>query len=345
MKRLLSVFLVAVFLVTACGPIGKAKVDEVTFVLPVSEMGLPYSEFVVADEMGYFNEENLKVKLELQPGLTDGIKAVAAGAAQFVFPAPNVVMIGRAAGLPITTVFDSVQRYQFGFATAPDSPVTGIKDLKGKTIGLPVAGTETIVIPILQAAGVTASDFKTEVVGFDARPAALTQKRVDAVMTWDTELATWKAKGIDLKFFPGVDYLDYVGNGIATSESIIKNNPDLVRRFLRATVKGMTFAQANPEATVAIVKKRYPEAVSDQASALAVLDAAVKRTHSQYTTDHGLGWQRPEPWQKQQADMLQLKLLDKPTDVPSMITNQFIGDANKVDTAKVVQQAKDYKTQ
>lgn len=341
--KLLRMLLVLVFVLTACGPLGQRAADEATLIIPVSEMGLPYSEFAVAEEMGYFRDENLKVKLELQPGLTDGIKAVAAGAAQFVFPAPNVVMIGRTSGLPIVTVFGSVQRYQFGFAVAPDSTVKGIPELKGKTIGLPVAGTETIAIPILQAAGVQANEVKLEIVGFDARPAALSQKRVDAVMTWDTELAVWQASGVKLTFFPGYEYLDYVGNGVATSEKIIKEQPDLVRRFLRATVKGMIFAEANPQATVAIVKKRYPEAVKDEASALAVLAAAIKRTRSPHTERNGLGWLRPEPWQKQQSDMLALKLLERGTDVPAMFTTQFIAEANKVDKDKIIKQAREYK--
>jgi NitT/TauT family transport system substrate-binding protein len=340
--RLLTALLVVVLLATACGGAPRT-LEEVTLVIPVSEMGVPYSEFAIADEMGYFSEEGLKVKLELQPGLTDGIKAVAAGAAQFVFPAPNVVMIGRSAGVPVVTVFGSVQRYQFGFAVSPDSPLVKLPDLKGKTIGLPVAGTETIVIPILQAAGVAAADIKLEVVGFDARPAALSQKRVDAVLTWDTELATWQAKGIAVKFFPGWDYLDYMGNGIAVSEKTIAEKPDLVRRFLRATVRGMIFAEANPKAAIAIVKKRYPEAVSDEASALAVLDAAIKRTRSTYTASNGLGWLRTEPWAKQQADMLALKLLDKATDVQAMQTTKFIADANRVDKDKVIKQAREYK--
>jgi NitT/TauT family transport system substrate-binding protein len=341
--KVLRALLVAVVLVAGCGISSQRSLEEITLVIPVSEMGLPYAEFAVADEMGYFTEENLKVKLELQPGLTDGIKAVAAGAAQFVFPAPNVVMIGRSKDLPIVTVFGSVQRYQFGFATTPDAPITKLADLKGKTIGLPVAGTETIVIPILQAAGVAGNDVKLEVVGFDARPAALSQKRVDAVLTWDTELATWQAKGVAIKFFPGWDYLDYMGNGVATSEKIIKEQPDLVRRFLRATVKGMIFAEANPKATLAIVKKRYPEAVQDEAAGLAVLNAAVQRTRSAYTTSHGLGWLRTEPWQKQQSDMMDLKLLDKTTDVQAMMSNQFIADANRVDKDKIVKQAQEYK--
>ncbi len=341
--KLLRVLLIALVLATGCGAQSPRSLEPITLVIPVSEMGLPYAEFAVAQEMGYFAAEGLKVDLQLQPGLTDGIKAVAAGAAQFVFPAPNVVMIGRSKDLPIVSVFGSVQRYQFGFAVTADSALTRLPDLKGKTIGLPVAGTETIVIPILQAAGVAANDIKMEIVGFDARPAALTQRRVDAVLTWDTELATWRASGVSVKFFPGWDYLDYMGNGIATSEKIIKDNPDLVRRFLRATVKGMVFVEASPAATVAIVKKLYPEAVKDEASALSVLAAAMQRTRSTYTAANGLGWLRVEPWQKQQADMLELKLLDRSTDVQAMITNQFIADANRVDKAAVIKQAHDYK--
>jgi NitT/TauT family transport system substrate-binding protein len=342
--RTLAVVLVGLVALAlgACGGQG-AKLKDVTLVIPVAEMGVPYADFIIADQVGYFAEEGLNVKIELQSGVTDGLKAVYAGKAQFAFAAPDVVMTSWTKDLPSVVVFGSVQKYQFGFATPADSGITDVKGLKGKSIGLAGAGTDTIAIPILEAAGLTQKDVDMQVLPFASRAATLDQKKIDSVLTWDTEVAEWRSKGMKVNFIPGGDLLPYMGNGLTTSEQVIKDNPKLVEGFLRATAKAMVFAQANPDVTMQIIKKKYPEAVKDDAGARAVLDAAIAREHSKFTDQNGLGWLRADAWDQQQQGMLKLKLIDKTTPVDKIISNQFITAANNFDHAKVQKQAQDYK--
>src|SRR5437588_13046515 len=85
--------------------------------------------------------------------------------------------------------------------------------------------------------------------------------------------------------------LDLYGNGIIASDSIIKSNPDLVRRFVTATMQGLKDAIADPQAAGAIMNKHHREVDADIAAGetkivgtltgqpLGVLDAArVKKT-------------------------------------------------------------------
>ena len=66
-------------------------------------------------------------------------------------------------------------------------------------------------------------------------------------------------------------------NGLATSEALIKNKPDLVERFVRATRKGMIFARDNREESIkrfADYMKAKPEEVAGEYDILRTLMAA-----------------------------------------------------------------------
>jgi len=60
--------------------------------------------------------------------------------------------------------------------------------------------------------------------------------------------------------------VDKVINGIIASDSIIKSNPDLVRRFVTATMQGLKDAIANPQEAGAIMNKHHREVDADVAT-------------------------------------------------------------------------------
>lgn len=318
--------------------------EKVTLIIPVTELGVPYADFIVGSDAGFFKEEGLEVEIQLLPNLTDGIKMVSTQRAHFNFVAPDVVMTGRAQGLPVVTVFGQVQKYQFGFATLKSSNITGIKELKGKKIGLPVPGVDIIAIPILTAAGLENKDYTFEVPGFDARFPVLTRGLIDAAFTWDTEIVIWHTKGVSLNWLPGSDFLPYMGNGITTSEKLITERPDLIKKFLRALAKSMVFVKANPDITLQIIGRAKPEITSGKKKEelLNVLNAAILRENSPQTEKDGLGWIRKDAWELQQKNLFELKKLKAITDVNKMITNDFIKDANNFDKQKVINQAKEF---
>jgi NitT/TauT family transport system substrate-binding protein len=57
--------------------------------------------------------------------------------------------------------------------------------------------------------------------------------------------------------------LNYYGNGLVAKESTIATNPDLVRQFVDATVKGMKDAFARPDEAGAIMHKYHPQVDAD----------------------------------------------------------------------------------
>ena len=99
-----------------------------------------------------------------------------------------------------------------------------------------------------------------------ALPSLLATGRVDAIGQFtvgEPLLAdTVKPKAI-VRFAYKDAGLDYYGNGIVATEATIKDNPDMVKAFVRATLKGMRDAFANPAEAGAILNK-YHKQISPQ---------------------------------------------------------------------------------
>src|SRR5438876_8429973 len=60
--------------------------------------------------------------------------------------------------------------------------------------------------------------------------------------------------------------LDLYGNGIIASDNLIKSNPDLIRRFVTATMLGLKDAIANPQEAGTIMSKHHREVDADVAA-------------------------------------------------------------------------------
>ena len=96
----------------------------------------------------------------------------------------------------------------------------------------------------------------------DALPGMLTAKRVDGIgqFTVGEPLLAATAAPKEVLGLPYSDAgLDYYSNGIVASDTMIENNPDLVRRFVKATLDGLKSAIADPKEAGEIMHKYHRE--------------------------------------------------------------------------------------
>ena len=104
-----------------------------------------------------------------------------------------------------------------------------------------------------------------------------------------------------------------------TSEKMLKDNPGVVQRFVRAVVRGYQDAAADPEAAVKILLKRTGEEVDE-----AIERPGIKVIAPLWKNEVPVGWQTSERW-TQFADWLydngQVK---SPVDGDKAFTNRFV---------------------
>jgi NitT/TauT family transport system substrate-binding protein len=240
-----------------------AAADHVVFVTDYGLYGR-HAYYFVAMEKGYYAAENLDIEIVRSQGSANTIKQVANGTAQLGFADSFAVVLGRANDdIPVKLVAMIYPKPPHAVYVLKSSGITKPQDFVGKTL----ADTAFSSVPKLfatyaKAAGFEPSMTKWIAANSDALPALLTTKRVDGIgqFTVGEPLLAAAAAPQEVVAFPYADAgLDYYSNGIVASDELIKSNPDLIRRFVKATLHGLATAIADPAEAGQIMHKYHPE--------------------------------------------------------------------------------------
>jgi len=116
------------------------------------------------------------------------------------------------------------------------------------------------------------------------------------------------------------DYVELASNGILASEKVIKENPELVRAFVGAFLKGLSDTIANPEEALQMSATYIPN--------FADLDANVQKkvletSIEQWKTDR-LGYSDPQALENMQNVLLDKGVITEKLDLNKAFTNEFI---------------------
>ena len=278
-----------------------------------------YAPFYVAVEKGYFAAEGLALDFDYSFE-TNGVQLVGAGQLPFAVVSGEQVLLARAQGLPVVYVFAWFQKFPVAIMSKADSGITHPVDLGGKRIGTPLLEGANFVglRALLAKAGIAPGDVTIQAIGFNQAP-ALTAGQVDAVVVYaNNEPIRLAAQGEKLNVINVGDSVSLAANGILTNEDTAANQPDLIRRFNRALLRGLQDTLANPDAAYAISKK-YVEGITDDAVEKAVLAASIDL----WRADR-LGRSDPAAWETMQQTLLDAGLLTQAQDLTKTFTNDFV---------------------
>ena len=295
-----------------------------------------YMAVLAADAKGYFAEEGIKLRLiDGGPG-KNPVPIVGAGQAQFGSGSGAAVFQARTAPDPVDVVAIGVllQKFPYAYITLanPGDPEPKPKDIEGKVFGMQADG-DFWLKAFAQKNDVDLSKVKVETVQANAEP--LLVGKVDfftGLVTNQTyqleqEIAkpdaapnlkgkVWKAMLFSQHGVPS--YSDAL---FATSRTI-KENPDLVRGFLRAVARGMQLTLENPDEAVRLVAE-YPEQVEDVAKLAWRLKIQSELAVSEDTQKNGLLWMNPQVWEQTMAFYKEYDQIPRVLPVAEMMTNEF----------------------
>ena len=293
-------------LLAACTPAAPPTPETLSMTFMAGykpQANLPFVGVYVAQEKGFFKEENLEVTIEHSPGSGQHLQLVASGKVQVTTQDAAVLLQRRAdPGLPLVSIALIGQRGQQAFAALADKGLKTPKDWEGHTVGY--KGTPPPDLQaLLNAAGANPDKVELVNVGFD--PRLLTEGKVDVYPVFKSNepylIHSW---GYELTLWDAADYgVPSLGLTYVTSEETLANQPEVLQRFLRAALRGIEYARDNRDEAVQIVLK-YAGPETDAEHMRFMLDAELLDAESDLTQEHGFGWQDQEQWQAL-ADMLQ----------------------------------------
>ncbi|WP_422659550.1 ABC transporter substrate-binding protein [Paenibacillus sp. EC2-1] len=275
-----------------------------------------------ARDLGYYEEEGLDVKI-VQPGAGGSDALVASGKADFGVSYQEGVTLARTQGVPLVSIAAVIQHNTSGFAAPVDRNIKKAADFEGKAYGgwgSPVE--EAVMKSIMEQDNADVNKVKIINMG-DADYFTAVKRDIDFAWifyAWTGIEA--KLRGDDLDMIYVKDYseaLDYYTPVLVTNEKMIKEDPELVKAFMRATAKGYDYAIKQPEEAAALLSKAVPELDKEL-----VLESQ-KWLSPRYQDDAARWGEQKESVWKGYADwMFERKLLDKELEVNSAFTNEFL---------------------
>ncbi len=280
----------------------------------------------LAKEKGYYREAGLDVDIQ-QPGSGAGVnQVVGAGTANFGISVQESVMPARTEGIPIVSIAAIIQHNTSSLVSLSSDNITSPKDLAGKTYGGFGGPLEEALIKALaECDGADPESIKFVDVGDSDYLIGMEQNRYDFVWIFDA----WdgiRYKEIEKKAvntLPFIDYTDCIPDWYTpvfiTSEKMIADDPETVRKFLAATAKGYEEAMKDPDASADAILKNAPE--SDEA----LLKASAEYLKTRYV-DSGRKWgtQDEAIWTGFQDFLLESNVVEEKIDVSKAYTNEFL---------------------
>jgi len=201
----------------------------------------------VARQRGFFHEQNLDIKYLLTRTEADRA-ALASGDLDYTLRAGST-FVSAARGLPVRVIFLGTTRPFWGLVVRPE--IKAVKELKGKSLGVPgLLGAQHISAKaILRQYGLDPDrDVIYRVVEVGARIAALQAGSIDSSMMDYGE--AFRAKKLGLKMLVNAaDSHGLLAGGVGTNLRKLRDQPEQVRRFLKAMVQALKYMQENPEGT------------------------------------------------------------------------------------------------
>lgn len=317
--------LVVILLMVSCVPSRSPNSipGELTHVrLPMGYVpNVQYAPFYTAVEEGFYAEEGIELEFDYSFE-TDGVALVGANDLQFSLVSGEQVPIARGEGIPIVYVMAWYGKYPVAVIAKSDQNLKTPQDLAGKRVGLPgLFGANYVGLrALMDFAGLDENDLTLESIGFtqvEALAADTSQVVVGYVANEPVQLA---AQGYELDVLQVSDYLELVSNGLITNEKTIAENPDLVRRMVRATMRGIQYAVEHPQEAYEYCLNHVDGLENaDQDVQFQVMEASM----ALYQTDP-YGYSNPQSWSNMQDVLLDMGMLKHPIDLEEAYSNEFI---------------------
>jgi NitT/TauT family transport system substrate-binding protein len=228
--------------------------DRVRFAYPAKSLN--YLPITIGRDKGIFQAEGIDLQMILVAS-TIQVAALTTGDIDFS-GAQSQVMAGAARGLPVKVVGFLTIKPSFWLMAKPE--IRSMADLEGKIIGITAIGssTDTLARFLLTKNGLT-PDREVALIGTGTTSNILTAMKagtVDAGVLSPPFNAMATQMGYRTLAYFG-DYVEQSLSGVGTSDRMIRERPELVRRMLIAAIKSLRLIQQRPADSMQFISKEW----------------------------------------------------------------------------------------
>ena len=289
--------------------------------------------FAAAVAEGFYRDAGLDVTLVQGNGSGNTAQLVANGRSEIAYADAVAVSQLIAKGAPMKVLSTVYQSNPNEVSALKKTGIKSVKDLAGKKVGVPSGSSQTTMLPLLlKANNLKESDVNLINMPPTAMVPSLLQGQVDAILgSVDSYQIQLEAQGAQTDNFMFADHgVPTVSTSIFASDSYIKNNPEVIKKFIAASLKGWYFALDNPEKAVKDLKSVFPEMNEKLATAeLASIKPLLCSGGAKY-----IGKAEDALWVKTQDLLSEVKLLPAGQDPKTYYTNAYLPPASEMRACK-----------
>ena len=321
MKRFARSLLVLAALVAATPAFAD---DKVSFRLNWYLGGL-HVPFYYGKERGFYAAEGIDLTINEGRGSANTVQVVAAGSDTFGLADSSSVVLTAAKGADVKSVMSLLNTTGFSVVSLADAGIKTPKDLEGKKVAVtPGDPLGQLLQAVCKANNVDCAKISLIQVDPAAKVVTVLEKKADALLGGaDDQFFLIKQRGIEPAALRFADHgANIVGMTILTKGEMLKSNPDLVRRFVRATARSWEESKKNPGAAVDAALKVKPDL--NRQSTLDQLMVDIELLDSKNSSGR-IGWGAQADWDQTLTLLKKYRGLETSQPWTAFHTNEFVG--------------------
>jgi len=306
----------------AAAPLAQAQ-DKVSLRLNWYLGGL-HVPFYYGKERGIYAKEGIDLTINEGRGSANTVQVVAAGSDTFGLADSSSVILTAAKGADIKSVMSLLNTTGFSVVSLAESNIKTPKDLEGKKVAVtPGDPLGQLLQAVCKANNVDCAKIGMVQVDPAAKVVTVLEKKADALLGGaDDQFFLIKYKGGNPAAMKYADWgANIVGMTILTTGDTIKKNPDLVKRFVRATQRSWEEAKKNPGAAVDAAMKAKPDL--NRQSTLDQLMVDIELLDSKNSKGR-IGWGAQADWDQTLAILKNYRDLATDKNWTTFHTNEFV---------------------
>lgn len=311
--------------VAGCGSGNGAEVDKNGLtVVKLRHSWIPDDimlPIVAAKEMGYYRDAGIDLQDQVGDGSATAAKLVANGDVMIGTGEASTVITSRSNGMDLVNIATQFQKNSTVLASMKNKNIKDWADLKGKKISISFTSSAyAAMLAAFKNKGLSEKDVQFVNLPPGADLKSLPTGEIDVACVFVANLAPLDYKD-DLNSLAFADAgINWPSTGYFVRADTLKNNKDLLVKWLGATLKGLQYTIDNPDKAAELMAKAYPDVKADAVLARWKLSAP-------YVTGGvagALGHQVPEAWAQEEKDLLAAGIIKKEIDPASAYTNDIV---------------------
>jgi NitT/TauT family transport system substrate-binding protein len=222
-------------------PAGAQNLEEVNYLMPAPPTLPSFIPWVLAQQRGYYAKEGLKVTYQVAKGGVDVSVQVGAGNAPVGGGIGETTIITRAQGIPSKVVAVLGGGAFTQLVVHDGQGISGPKDLKGKTVTV-LSYQDTSyysLLGMLASVGLTKHDLDIQAAGPSGIWQLFAAGKAQAMASTVNWALDARNAGAKIRIYRSDLYFPSMAQAIIASDAMIQKRPELIRKLVRATLKGM----------------------------------------------------------------------------------------------------------